>query len=179
MVILLLAIHLFNAGGYLLLQEYQVYQTDKKMNDLISQNLYNPNTLVELKIPQHMGGMPETNDYKNIYGQVQLRNNCYNYVKMKITRDTLYLMVIQNYKKTKLIKSNIVYAKQINDIPQDDKDQTNAAKKSGTDIKYNHPTPDFCFESYASFLSHKKIVVNKDHHQPYLPVAGQPPEFLA
>lgn len=173
----MLTIHLFNAGGYLLLQQYQVYRTDKLMNDLISQNLYNPNTLIELKIAQHMDGMPQWGDYKNINGQVQLKNNNYNYVKMKITRDTMYLMVIQNYKKTRLIKNNIVYAKQINDIPQGDKDHQSAMKKVASDAKYNHSTTEFTFPVYTDVPPQNGIYGTDNLVSAYLPVNGQPPEF--
>lgn len=176
----MLSIHLFNSGGYLLLQQYQVYCTDKQMNALISQNLYNPNALIAVKVAQHLPGVTETwGDYKNIDGQVQLKNACYNYVKLKVTRDTLYLMVIQNYEKTKLIGKNIIYAKQVNDIPQGDKDHDGSLKKAGSDIKYHYATLNYQFTAFQNStpLTIKPIQVGLIN--PFIPVAGQPPELLS
>ncbi|TFF38848.1 hypothetical protein [Mucilaginibacter psychrotolerans] len=178
--ILLISIHLFNAGGYMLVQQYQVYRTDKRMNELISQNLYNPNALIEVKIAQHLPGITETwGDYKNIDGQVQLKNACYNYVKLKVTRDTLYLMVIQNYEKTKLIGKNIIYAKQINDIPQGNKDHDASIKKGGLDGKYSLPVLTYQFASFKDIAPLTIKPVQNGLIHPFIPVAGQPPEYLA
>lgn len=176
--VIILSIHLFNAGGYLLLQQYQVYITDKKMNDLISNNLYDPNALIEVKIAQHMPGISEWNDYKNIDGQVQLKNACYNYVKLKITADTLYIKVIKNYEKTKLIGKNIIYAKQINDIPQGDKENNASFKKAGTDLKYNHAPTAFKFIAFETVTPIIVKPVQVGLIDPYIPVAGKPPQIL-
>jgi hypothetical protein len=177
--IVMLSIHLFNSGGYLLLQQYQVYRSDKMMNELISQNLYNPSALIEVKVAQHLPGVTETwGDYKNIDGQVQLKNACYNYVKLKVTRDTLYLMVIQNYAKTKLIDKNIIYAKQVNDIPQGDKDHDGSLKKAGPDIKYNNPTLSYQFLAFENTAPITIKPIQVGLIDPFIPVAGQPPELL-
>nr|WP_294942741.1 hypothetical protein [uncultured Mucilaginibacter sp.] len=177
--IVMLSIHLFNAGGYMLLQHYQEYRTDRQMNELISQNLYNPNALVEVKIAQHLPGITETwGDYKNIDGQVQLKNACYNYVKLKVTRDTLYLMVIQNYEKTRLLKKNIIYAKQINDIPQGDKDHDASLKKAGSDIKYNAPVLQYQFIAFEEIAPLTVKPIQKGLSNPFTTINGQPPEFL-
>ncbi|OOQ61548.1 hypothetical protein [Mucilaginibacter pedocola] len=179
LVIVLLCAHLFNAGGYLLLQRYQEYRTDKRMNELLSQNLYNPNALIEVKIAQHLPGITETwGDYKNIDGQVQLKNACYNYVKLKVTRDTLYLMVIQNYEKTRLIKKNIIYAKHINDIPQGDKNQDGSTEKAGSDVKYNAPVDTYQFAAFEELAPLTIKPVKTGLSDPFISVGGQPPEFL-
>ncbi|OOQ56419.1 hypothetical protein BC343_18385 [Mucilaginibacter pedocola] len=174
----MLSIHLFNAGGYLLLQQYQEYLTDRRMNELISQNLYNPNTLIEVKVAQHLPGITETwGDYKNIDGQVQLKNNCYNYVRLKVTRDTLYLMVIPNYEKTHLIKKNIIYAKQINDIPQGDKNQA-AAKKASSTLKYSAPVIAYQFAQFEDIAPLIVKPLQTGLPTPTIAIGGQPPEIL-
>ncbi|RYD86240.1 MAG: hypothetical protein EOP54_30645, partial [Sphingobacteriales bacterium] len=137
--IFLLIIHFFNWGGYMLLQNYMVERADKHMNELISSNLYDPNALIELKIKQNLPGINEWNDYKNISGSIQLKKACYNYVKLKFTKDTLYVMCVPNCEKTKLIDNNVIYAKQINDIPTDKDAKDSMAKKAGADSKYDHP----------------------------------------
>ncbi|QHS55996.1 hypothetical protein GWR56_10790 [Mucilaginibacter sp. 14171R-50] len=175
--ILLLLIHFFNWGGYMLLQNYMLELSDRRMNDLISHNLYNPNALVELKIKQNLPGINEWPDYKNVSGSIQLKNACYNYVKLKFTKDTLYVMCVPNYEKTKLIDNNVIYAKQINDIPTDKGNDT-SAKKGGPDVKYDHP------QLVIRFLNFENIQprgINKIYNlsaDPFIGTPGQPPETL-
>ncbi|MBL4676996.1 MAG: hypothetical protein JKY70_12445 [Mucilaginibacter sp.] len=174
--IVFLVIYIFNWGGYLLLQNYMVARADKHMNELISQNLYDPNSLVEVKVKQNLPGIFEWRDYKNVSGQIQLKNACYNYVKLKFTKDTLYVMCVPNYEKTKLVKSNIIYAKQVNDIPSDKKSDDSAKKN---DSKYYHPVLQLSFdhitdEPATQFCNHYAEI--KD---PLIASPAQPPELLS
>lgn len=175
--IVFLVIYLFNWGGYLLLQNCMVARADKHMNELISQNLYDPNSLVEVKVKQNLPGIFEWRDYRNVTGQIQLKNACYNYVKLKFTKDTLYVMCVPNYEKTKLVKSNIIYAKQVNDIPSDKKTDDNSAKKN--DSKYDHPVVQLNFEHTAD----EPAALFGDHNaaikDPLITSPAQPPEFLS
>lgn len=163
----------------MLLHMYVLDRSDRFMNELISKNLYNPNTLIEIKVKQNLPGITEWPDFKNVYGQIQLKEACYNYVKLKFTKDTLYVMCVPNYQKTRLIKSNIIYAKQINDIPQDSKDQNSSIKKGGADNKYSHPAATYRF---LSFVNIPPLVIKPIHTglvNPFIPVQGQPPEVLS
>jgi hypothetical protein len=164
-------------GGYILLQEYLTARSDRFMNELISQNLYNPNTLIELKIKQNVPGIREWDDFKNVSGQVQLKNACYNYVKLKVTQDTLFIMCVPNYEKTRLIKSNIIYAKQISDIPTDKKGQEASSKKA--DNKYDHPSLNINFFSFKDEppVTVKPIYIHIS--DPLIATTGQPPEVLS
>lgn len=96
---------------------YLVYQSDRLFNEQVSQGKYNVNDLVEVKIPVHMPTIQDWKDYTYINGQVQFQNNCYNYVKLKMTRDTIYLVCIPNYTTTRLADHNVIDARQIPDIP--------------------------------------------------------------
>jgi hypothetical protein len=175
--IFFLIIYFFNWGGYMLLQNYMVAQLDRRMNDLISHNLYDPNKLVEVKVKQNLPGINEWADYKNVSGSIQLKNACYNYVKLKFTKDTLYVMCIPNYEKTKLIGNNVIYARQVNDIPADK--TKDAAKKAGADKNYDHP------QLAINFLRFRNIPpagVNKTSQlsaDPFISTPGQPPEVLS
>jgi hypothetical protein len=177
--IALLTIHFFNLGGYMLLHLYAVNKSDQFMNELISKSLYNPNTLIQLKIKQNLPGITEWNDFKNVTGHIQLKNVAYNYVKLKFTKDTLYVMCVPNYAKTRLIENNVIYAKQVNDIPQDEKSEHSSVKKGGADNTYSHPEVAFNFLSFEE----EHPLVTKPHYisitPPYLSVPGQPPELLS
>lgn len=162
----------------MLLQSYMVERSDKRMNELISHNLYDPNALIELKVKQNLPGITEWADYKNVSGSIQLKKACYNYVKLKFTKDTLYVMCVPNCEKTKLMVNNVIYAKQVNDIPTDKKGDNTSVKKGGADNKYDHP------QLVINFLRFDNIPqqgVNKTYLitiPPFIPVPGQPPEIL-
>lgn len=162
----------------MLVHLYLVKKSDAFMNELISKNLYNPNTLIELKIKQNLPAINEWNDYKNVNGQIQLKNACYNYVKLKYTKDTLYVKIVPNYAKTKLIESNIINARQINDIPAKDADQHNGVKKGGADNTYQLLSFDYRFLSFTE--GHPLVVAEpfSDIPQPFLPVQGRPPAVI-
>lgn len=176
--IALLTIHFFNLGGYMLLHMYALNQSDRFMNELISKNLYNPNSLIEIKIKQSRSANAEWGDFKNIYGQIQLKETCYNYVKLKFAKDTLYVMCVPNYEKTKLVQSNIIYAKQVNDIPQDGKDHTASIKKGGADNKYSYDAVAFQFLVFKNrppvFIKPRCLTIPS----PFIPVQGRPPQLL-
>src|ERR1700744_5809789 len=99
---------MFIICGHLALYQYAVYQSDKLFNDMISKNMYNIHDLVEIKVPQHIGTIQNWRVYERINGQVQFKNTCYNYVKLRLTKDTIYLICIPNYEKTRLFNQNII-----------------------------------------------------------------------
>jgi hypothetical protein len=55
--------------------------------------------------------MTDWPDYKRIHGQVQLKDGFYNYVGVKMTRDTIFLVCIANSVKTKLTNANTILLK--------------------------------------------------------------------
>ena len=131
--IVLLSVHLFNLAGYYALYQYFTYKSDKVMNEHIAKNQYNVNDLVEVKIPVSLPYVTSWKNYEDVSGQVQFKNNCYNYVKLKLTADTMYVKCIPNYEKTRLISANVINAKQIGDVPVN-KHENVPLKKSGEDI---------------------------------------------
>lgn len=171
--IALLSIHLFNLGGYHLLYQYFIYQSDKVMNEHIARNMYNIHDLVEVKVPVHLSISSDWTEFETITGQIQFREDCYNYVKLKLTRDTIYVMCVPNYEKTRLINANIICAKSIADLPAGKHDNLPSLKKSGTDI-YNYENSVFYLsrpvsdiKTYIADVSNKPTTVRGD--TPYLP----------
>jgi hypothetical protein len=127
--IALLIVHLFNAGGYMVLFQYLINRSDAFVEQQISKGLYNTHDLVEIKVPVHLSEIEDWNSYEHVSGQVQLNGgSCYNYVKLKMTRDTLFIMCIPNYKTTRLTNANVIYARQVSDTPLNKKGTTNTVK---------------------------------------------------
>lgn len=138
-------------GGYHMLYQYFIYQSDKVMNEHIAKNQYNIHELVQVKIPVSMPGIYSETAYQSISGQIQFREGCYNYVKLKLTKDTMFVMCVPNYEKTRLVSSNIICAKQLADLPASKHDNLPSIKKSGQDI-YNFETFNFYLNSTVTNL---------------------------
>ena len=149
--IFLLSIHLFNMGGYHVLYQYFIYQSDKVMNEHIAKNEYNVHELVQVKIPVSMPGIDNETTYQSISGQIQFRQGCYNYVKLRLTSDTMFVMCVPNYEKTRLLNSNVICAKQLADLPVSKHDNLPSIKKSGQEI-YDFETFNFYLNSAVTDL---------------------------
>jgi hypothetical protein len=115
--ILLLIIHLFNLGGYLVVRQYLVYRSDQFYNEQVKKGLYNIFDVSEIKVPFHSPGIKDSKNFREVSGSVRFQNASYNYVAVRTTRDTLHLLCIPNYETTILAKHNIIWVPGIKDIP--------------------------------------------------------------
>lgn len=107
----------------MVLFQYFIYQSNKFNEEQISKNLYKASDLVEIKIPVNLPKITNWNSYERISGTIQLQENWYNYVKLRMTRDTLFVMCVPNYKTTRLINANIIYAREVSEAPLNAKKQ--------------------------------------------------------
>jgi hypothetical protein len=173
----MLAVLMFNMGGYMLLFQYFIKHSDDFANEQISKGLYKPDELVEIKIPVHVPTAQAQEDFQAISGQVKLAENDYNYVAMKMTRDTMYLMCIPNYEKTRLIGQNIITAKNVSDSPLAKKNHLPVEKKSGIDSNYNYPAALFNLAVDTSGLMPVFTDLIQNIPSAYLSTPAQPPEL--
>lgn len=162
----------------MLLFQYFIYRSDSSINERINNNCYKATDLVEIKIPVHLV-IQDWTEYEPISGQVQLKDNCYNYAELKMTRDTMYLMVIPNRDKARLVNANVIYAKQVSDIPMNKKSHLPSIKKNIGDNEYNYsitmryqavtPADDSKTGHGYAFAAITKTSID---------IPGQPPEVL-
>jgi hypothetical protein len=172
----LLTVYLFNIGGQLVLHQYFSYLSDKFFNEQINKGQYNIAELTEVKIPVNMPGITDWRNYENIAGQIQFENTSYNYVKMKITKHTLYLMCVPNYSTTHLSNQNLIGAKQVKDAPVHKKEHVPFSKISTLTAK-----SDFDFLQYTFNPPFKNVIITVlqtvqqvSDHSPDIP--EQPPK---
>ncbi len=171
----LLLVQMFSLYGPIAMYEYCLFRTDKVFNEQISQNRYKLDDLFEIKVPVSMPTIQDWKDFTYISGQVQLKSGLYNYVKIKMTRDTIFLMCIPNYRETRLINQNIIDARKIADIPVNKKERVPFGKTNGIGI-YNYQTIQYRF--FTPFATLKKNVDNTrwDIVKSSIARPGQPPE---
>lgn len=114
-------------------------------------------------------------DYAAISGQVQFQNNNYNYVKLRMTKDTMYLLCIPNYKKTRLINQNIITAQKIADIPNAKKDHVPFGKQSILN-DYNLQPVKYTFASPVTIIDNITGSINAGLVKCTLPSPAPPPK---
>jgi len=170
-----LFLQLFSLCGHIVLYQYFLYRSDKFFNEQISKNRYKIDDLVDVKIPVKSPNSQTWNYYENINGQIQFKNTCYNYVKLKITKDTIYLKCVPNYESTRLFNQNIINAKQIADIPFNKKEHVPFGKVNSLGI-YNYQVIQFRFSVAVALIN--KCCTEPPSNIIYspIPVPGQPPE---
>jgi len=178
--IILLSVHLFNLGGYALLFQYYIQKSDTQMVKQIFDNKIDSNKFIEIKIPVHFPTMQIMDDYVVLEGQIQLKDVFYNYVKMKMTRDTMYFVCIPNTSKTRLVNANIITAKEINDIPLSKKGHHDPlAKRINTLSEYHLQAFLYSYAEFETLL--KQIRRSEPYHlnHPFINSPGKPPNFIS
>jgi hypothetical protein len=174
--LILLTIHLLNIGGQLAFHQYLVYRSDKFFDKQINEHHYSVDDLTEIRVPVNMHGITDWKNYENLYGQVRFGHTAYNYVKIRMTRNAIYLVCIPNYETTHLSDQNIIDARQIPDIPVSKKDHVPFGKINLT--VYNYQT--ICYKFSIPIIFVRKTIC--DNHlivlNPLIAGPGQPPDRI-
>ncbi len=174
-----LIVFLFNLGGYLLMFQYFIYRSDNLVNQRINHNRYKKTELVQMKIPMHTPAVINWPDYEQISGEVQINGFSYNYVGLKVTQDTMYMLCLPNYEKTRLIEADNTFGKQVNDNTQNKKSGNTLPKLTIPVSKYSYQQTEFCFSSPVCIIPAAGFHYLASLDQPSLSVSGQPPEHIA
>lgn len=173
--IALLSLHLFSLYGNAVLYQFMVYRSDRLFNEQISKDRYKLDDLFEVKLPVHMPGIQDWVEYVHISGQVQFKDNSYNYVKLRMTRDTVFLMCVPNYQTTRLHQQNIIDARKIADVPFSKKGHVPLIKTVAI-AEYNYQTIQYRFLSSVVTLQNKVHYNNESIIERTLSGPVQPPE---
>lgn len=174
--ILLLAIQLFSVVGYQLFHRYFEYKSDQFYESQTRKGLYNINDLTEIKIPAKLPGLTNRAAYQNVLGLIQFENCSYNYVKMKVTRNAIYLMCIPNYTSTKLTYQNIINAKKVKDISVPKREHIPYAKLT-LQVNTYLQLVKFSFDSPVKFLSETVLHSAQKLVYHHADIPEKPPRF--
>jgi hypothetical protein len=178
--ILLLSAHLINIGGYVLVNQYFIHRSDTEIVKQMYDNKGNSAKLQELKVPVNMPTLQDWTEYEHVEGQVQLNNTYYNYVRLKMTRDTLYLICLPNDVKANLVKDNIIMVKNMSDVlPLSKKGPSIPSAKKVNSAGYDN-VYQLVDCKYAQLPEFVKVFVNsRTSHltNPYIESPGKPPNF--
>ena len=176
--IFLLSVHLFYIGGYALLFQYYIHEADVQMVNEVFDNKINDNkNLIEIKIPAHSSEYASSDEYKMVSGQIQLKDGYYNYVSLKITKDTMYFVCLPNVAKTRLVNANIITAKEISDAPVSKSSHNPTVKKIGTLSEYNLRVFQYNYTEFGVFLKPNRGQELLHLASPFIASPGKPPNF--
>ncbi|HJP63875.1 MAG TPA: hypothetical protein VJ844_10550 [Mucilaginibacter sp.] len=173
--IILLGAHLFMLGGYTLVFQYFIQRSDVEIVKQMYNNKESSANLIELKVPVNMPTIQDWAEYEHITGQIQLSDGYYNYVGIKMTRDTMSLLCLPNHVKDKLVKANLIIAKGLNDVPLSKKTAEPVTKKV---IEVYKETYTALKANYVPLMNQIKpvsytLTLHLDH--PYIESPGKPP----
>lgn len=174
--ILLLNVHLFNLGGYNLVFQYFIHQSEVQIVKEIYENKVDATKLVEIKIPVHLPNIHSWNSYVHDQGQLQLKGVYYNYLRYKVTQDTMSFICIANSVKTRLVNANLIIAKEISDVPLSKKGAHDSSqKKVNTGSEYSFQVMHYQFLSYGRTLKEKPNPISYHLNSPFIESPGKPP----
>lgn len=175
--IFILGAHLLSLGGYELVFKYFIHQSDVQIVKQMYDNKFNSQKLIEIKVPVNMPTIQDWAEYEQVTGQIQLNGGYYNYIRIKMTRDTMSLICLPNKVKENLIKANIIAAKNLNDVPLSKKGTTTSTKKVISE--YDHVYQVLKCD-YVAFEERSSPTINTLSLQltdPYIESPGKPPNF--
>lgn len=177
-VIVLLSVHLFNIGGYNLIFQYFIHQSEVQIVKNIYENKVDATQLIQIKLPIHSPGIQDWPDYEHVQGQIQLKDAYYHYVGVKMTRDTMYLVCIANSTKTRLENAALIVAKNVSDVPVSKKGQEAPVKKTSVGFECNIPSAQDKLLAFSDSFLKRENPISINLTNPYIESPGKPPNFI-
>ena len=136
----MLAVYLFNLAGYSFFFRLLINQSNKQTSAAINTGGYSDAELVHIKIPVLLPYSSNWGDYERYDGEVEYEGIYYKYVKRKIYNDTLHLLCLPDFKRTRLQSAENNYARQVNNVNASSSEKTaNLAKKNTVASEYDQP----------------------------------------
>jgi hypothetical protein len=168
-------------GGYTLAFSYFMHRSDQQIVKQIYDNKINSAKLIEIKVPVNLPYITDWKEYEQVQGQIQLNGTYYNYVRLKMTHDTMSLICIPNTVKTNLAKANVIMANEMNDVPLSKKghDNSSSLKKSGLENEFSTSVYRYVFTIMKDPLKSEFHPLSTLLTHPYIDSPGKPPNSIA
>lgn len=179
--ILLLLILVFNFYGYRWLLSYFEENATARLEQKLDAGDYDVNQLVEVKIPLRVPYQASWSDYETFYGETKWDGKYYQYVKRKLSNDTLYLLCIPHDEKTKIHTAKTDYFKSINNLPFEGGPQKSQhasfVKLLLSEFLQNNNPAEFSLKIEAKEFSYPRHFFFNTQFDPSTP--AQPPEMTS
>jgi hypothetical protein len=177
--ILFLAVLLFNLYGYRVMLSYLQARESVVFQSQLDKEQYSEDDLITIKTPLNLPYYSSSTDFERAYGSVEVNGMVYEYVKRRVSHDTLELLCIPNKTKAHLQSTQSAFVK----LSVDGSSFPNEKKSVNT---FKITLPDYCQQSseysFASsmlihqhYYSSNTIMIQEDHSW----IQGQPPRVIA
>ena len=138
--ILLLAIFLFNIGGYRIVFYFLQKNANTELIEAIDKEEYNPQELITIKVPL---SLPYQNNWKNferVDGEIKVNGKVYHYVQRKLVDGEMILQCLPDENKMHLENAKDDFFRLANDLVTN-----NSTKKTGSNnlISFKNITGDY------------------------------------
>jgi hypothetical protein len=177
--IVLIAVHLFNMGGYRFIFDHFEQKAEEKLVSKLDRSEYKDSELIEVKVPIQLPYQIDWKDFERYDGEIEIEGVHYNYVKRKVQNDTLILLCIPNTDKMKIYNAREEFFSLVNNLQQNTDGQIPPAKNiilKTITTDFNSQSIDFVLASPSSPEDEKKCFNDKLIPSYALPSPGQPPE---
>ena len=173
--ILFLAVLLFNLYGYRVMLNYLQARESVVFQSQLDNEQYSEEDLITIKTPLNLPYYSSTTDFERAYGSVEVNGMIYEYVKRRVSQDTLELLCIPNKTKAHLQSTQNAFVKLSVDGSSfpNEKKSVNTFKITLPD--YFQQSSEYSFISSMlidqHYYSFNTIMIQEDHTS----VKGQPP----
>lgn len=117
--ILFLLVLVFNFCGYKWVLSYMEKQSSTRLEQKLDAGNYDETELVEVKIPLNLPYYTDWVEYETFHGETEYKGEVYQFVKRKISADTLYLLCIPHTEKNDLQVAKSDFFKTVNNLQHD------------------------------------------------------------
>ena len=153
-----------------------ISHADSQLVQQLDESDYCDTDLIEVKIPLHLPYMQSQSEYERYDGSAEHDGVQYNYVKRRLSNDTLSILCIPNKEKTTLVKQTRNLLTEINDFPAGKKSKPAQIKKSGISADFFPAMDEYNLASAIEASGVPACVLYQSPLSSYLPVAERPPQ---
>lgn len=155
-------------------------QANAHVVERLDNNNYTDQELIEIKIPYPLPYSTNWKDYERFNGEIVIEGQHYNYVKRKLSNDTLYLMCIPNRERTNLNQAKNDFVNSGNGISGSSADNKSEvpgkiALKKSINTDYSQLLHDFDLSSPVEYLSRQTPKIQVALAETFVVPPFQPP----
>jgi hypothetical protein len=112
----LLLVQLFTLGGYRLLFRGFEHRAERRMAARIDDSRYDERLLREIRVPVNLPYQIDWPDFEPYSGDIEIGGVHYSYVKRRLVRDTMVLLVLPNTDRMRVTHARETFYALVNDL---------------------------------------------------------------
>ena len=151
-------------------------KSSEHLTKAIDQNKFDESALVEVKLRLNLPYVTSQSDYERYEGEITINGHHHNYVKRKVSGDTLYLLCLPNREKDKLQVAENNYGIESNDFDPEHKNDA-AAKKTNTFNQYPLQFSDYTIHAPLHFFHEPSSFISLILPDSFVELYGRPPQL--